>query len=227
MQQYPSIPSLGQRLRYVRKLKGLSQADLAVRAGCTQGAVGNIERNLRIGRGETLMNIAEVLEVPYRWLKEGVSEFKLGEEKPIGYRAFEDQKNEGAGELISLEQLPAWLGLRPLGRHHPSQGIHNDAAFRWRTVRVRVSGDSMTQNGQPHFPDGTTLLVSADRVPVAGDYVIAVDPSRRVAMFRQLSHERGDWYLKPLNADYRTIRLEDFPDQVIGVVTEYWFGGVL
>jgi transcriptional regulator with XRE-family HTH domain len=52
----------GARLREVRKAKKLTQAQLASKAGVSQGTIGNIESGLR-GYGESLVDIAAALEV--------------------------------------------------------------------------------------------------------------------------------------------------------------------
>lgn len=53
---------LGDTLRAARKAKKLTQAQLASKAGVTQGTIGNIESGFR-GYGESLVDIARVLEV--------------------------------------------------------------------------------------------------------------------------------------------------------------------
>lgn len=60
--------TLGARLRATRKAKQLTQAQLAQRAGLTQGTIGNIESGIR-GYGESLLDIAKALEVDPAYLR--------------------------------------------------------------------------------------------------------------------------------------------------------------
>ncbi|MBP1316319.1 helix-turn-helix domain-containing protein [Herbaspirillum sp. 1130] len=60
--------TLGARLRATRKAKQLTQAQLAQRAGLTQGTIGNIESGIR-GYGESLLDIAKALGVTPAYLR--------------------------------------------------------------------------------------------------------------------------------------------------------------
>ncbi len=60
--------TLGARLRATRKAKQLTQAQLAQRAGLTQGTIGNIESGIR-GYGESLLDIAKALGVDPAYLR--------------------------------------------------------------------------------------------------------------------------------------------------------------
>jgi transcriptional regulator with XRE-family HTH domain len=64
--------SIGDRIRAVRKGRGLSQADLAARVGVTQPAVANWESGVHDPRRLMLAKIAETLEVSADWLASGV-----------------------------------------------------------------------------------------------------------------------------------------------------------
>ena len=55
-------------LAAVRKWRGLSQADLAQKAGLRQGAVSDLEPGRRKGAQATLERIASALDVPLNWI---------------------------------------------------------------------------------------------------------------------------------------------------------------
>jgi len=59
---------IGKRLKDTRKLRKLTQAQLALKAGVSQGTIGNIESGLR-GYGESLVDIANALEVSPEYLR--------------------------------------------------------------------------------------------------------------------------------------------------------------
>ena len=64
------METIAERLKHARKEKGWTQGQLATAAGVSQGAVGNIESGNRQSKS-TLIELAEVLEVSYKWLSSG------------------------------------------------------------------------------------------------------------------------------------------------------------
>lgn len=63
--------SIGDRLRHARKLRGLSQADIAERVGVSQPAVANWESGVHDPRRVMLAKISDVLGVSPDWLASG------------------------------------------------------------------------------------------------------------------------------------------------------------
>ena len=64
------MDTVATRLKHVMTLRGLTQNDLAERAGLSQGTVGNIANGIRGGL-PSLPAIADALDVRYRWLRFG------------------------------------------------------------------------------------------------------------------------------------------------------------
>ncbi len=65
-----TLITLGERLKFARKKRGLSQASLAKLAGVAQGTIGNLESGERKSpRG--LLSIARALKVDPNWLETG------------------------------------------------------------------------------------------------------------------------------------------------------------
>ena len=58
-----AINDVGENIRKLRKKKGLSQKDLAELSGFAQNSIGNYERGERSPTMETIIKIAESLEV--------------------------------------------------------------------------------------------------------------------------------------------------------------------
>lgn len=67
--------AFGQKLRYLRKERSLSQEDLGDRAGCSTRAISNLERGLSGPGFEMLEKLAEALGIPMRtffdWPEDG------------------------------------------------------------------------------------------------------------------------------------------------------------
>lgn len=56
------------RLKAVRKWRGLTQMDLAGKAGIGQGYLSELENGSKAGAPETLEALARVLDVPRNWI---------------------------------------------------------------------------------------------------------------------------------------------------------------
>ena len=62
--------TLGERVRWARDQRGMSQAELAVKAGVQQGTIGNIEAGIR-KKPRELLSIAKALGAHAEWLEAG------------------------------------------------------------------------------------------------------------------------------------------------------------
>lgn len=229
MDKRKSLDTPGGRLRFAREARGLSQAQLALRAGCTQGAIGNIERNVRDGRGETLIHTADVLKVSYQWLRDGLGEMEATAQQLSEPLAVYGQSNE---ETLRLPLLTSDELLRRHGHKQPVVKANEWVTLRWRDLgpgafAFKVVGESMAWQGVPTFPEGTLLVVSVQRAPKAGDYVLAHDGTQTGVTFKKLTTDGLAWYLKPLAPGFNALKIDSPQAQVMGVVVEYWFGGAL
>jgi transcriptional regulator with XRE-family HTH domain len=65
------VNTFAERLLYARRLRGLTQAELAKAARVSQGAIGNYERGLRRS-AKSIFKIATALRVNALWLDQGV-----------------------------------------------------------------------------------------------------------------------------------------------------------
>ena len=78
-----NIPDLCERLRYIRKVKGLSQIDLAAIAGTTQQAIQQAEAG-KAQNPRYLHKIALALDIPYEWLTMNMMPDKKEKATPAG-----------------------------------------------------------------------------------------------------------------------------------------------
>lgn len=67
------MKTLGERLKWARERKGLSQEELGKAAGMTQGGIGHLEQDLR-QTSRRMAQLAHALEVNPLWLAEGKGE---------------------------------------------------------------------------------------------------------------------------------------------------------
>ena len=68
------LDQVGQEIRTLRRLRGMTMKDLAQRTGKTIGFISQVERGLSRASLATLQDLAEALEVPLAWL------FRAGDE---------------------------------------------------------------------------------------------------------------------------------------------------
>lgn len=70
LQKITTVKTLRERLIFARELRGLKQHELAAKAHCSQGTIGNIESGLR-NTLKNLVEVARVLNVSPDWLYDG------------------------------------------------------------------------------------------------------------------------------------------------------------
>lgn len=100
-----NIPELSGRLKYVRRIKGLSQVELAAICGATQQAIQQAEcgkaRNPRY-----LHKMALALDIPYEWLT-----MNLVPEKKTAATGFSDKGREVLDNYFALPKKDQQLLL--------------------------------------------------------------------------------------------------------------------
>lgn len=81
---FKKMPKLSERLKYVRQLNNLSQAELADKAGTTQQAIQQAEKG-KARQPRYLHKMAQVLDLPVDWLifGEAVSDQKTQDKKKL------------------------------------------------------------------------------------------------------------------------------------------------
>jgi transcriptional regulator with XRE-family HTH domain len=96
------LKSLGQRVAWARERLGLSQSDLARKAGMSQNAIGNIEAGIRT-RPRQLLELAQALNVSQGWLLTGaeITPLRAMQQSPAAY-ALEGQLSEVERVLIQM-----------------------------------------------------------------------------------------------------------------------------
>jgi DNA-binding XRE family transcriptional regulator len=58
------------RLRALRKWRGLTQSDIAEKAGLTQGFLSDLEARRRTASSDTVGRLASALDVPSSWIED-------------------------------------------------------------------------------------------------------------------------------------------------------------
>ncbi len=137
---------LTERIRRVRKLAGLTQAEFARALGVTRGAVGNWERGLGINR-ENLARIAEKTGASFDWLATG-----RGEEPPAA--AVAKPAGNGADRFDARLTMLMSSAFERLG-HLPSDEARNLAVALIEAART-------PPDPQESVPEADQLRLIAD-----------------------------------------------------------------
>ncbi len=74
-----SIPDLAERLKYIRKIKGLSQIELAEICETTQQAIQQAEAG-KAQNPRYLAKLSHALDIPYEWITMNLVPSKKGKE---------------------------------------------------------------------------------------------------------------------------------------------------
>ncbi|MCB1333021.1 MAG: cupin domain-containing protein [Roseivivax sp.] len=116
---------IGERLKFIREAKGLSQRDLAARAGMTNGAISMIEQDKTSPSVSSLKRILDGIPMS---LSMFFSEVEGLDEPKYFYAA--DELTELSPSDIGLEEKPERLSLRQLGdaSRHSLQILHETYA---------------------------------------------------------------------------------------------------
>ena len=75
---------IGDRLKILRKAKGLSQKELAQEVGTSQGYICALEQNKKIPGGEILISLKNFLGVDLNWLLTGEDVQVNTPQEPVG-----------------------------------------------------------------------------------------------------------------------------------------------
>jgi phage repressor protein C with HTH and peptisase S24 domain len=103
----PTMETMGDRVRQRRKELGMSQADLAAAAGCSQPSIKKVEAG---GNTTLILEIAKALQVDPDWLKSGA----ISADNVISLSAKDGQREQGTPSL-SLRPIVAWEEEAELG----------------------------------------------------------------------------------------------------------------
>ena len=191
--------SIGKRIAERRKELELRQEDVAKAVGVTKSAVGQWEADDTTPRWPMIQKVAKALRTSPLYLYGYEGELSLPSSKPSRRVPVISWVQAGAFEapveLYEPGVAESWIPV--------SCGDVSDHAF-----ALQVVGDSMVSPyGGRSYPPGTIIIVDPERSPDPGKRVIAKD-SEGAVTFKELVCDAGRYYLKPLNPQYETIRMD-------------------
>ena len=200
------MSTLGERLKAVRKQRGLTQAALAGRVGARQGNINDIESG-RNKSSKYLLALADVLNVDARWLERGI-----GQIRGMGVEVV----NQGAPlplyDLDTIKQLVLSPDFEPVmvDQLYRCPIDHSDKAYSIQLVTPLYN-----------FSSGCILFIDPTGSYQNGDYAVCVFPDSGLVDIRQLATDGDGSYLRNLDSTMPHSK------QLLPVQMEAFGGGVL
>ena len=212
------MKTLAERLIWARQQKSLrenidfTQADLALKAGVSQGAIGHLESG-RTSTSRSITSIARALDVDPVWLADG-----KGEAFPKEWGAV-PPRTEHLNVVIAEDGDPYFYQI-PKVQLQLSAGItgfqtvleiHDGSkvsvAKNWverngyrpgALIALTVKGESM----EPNLYPGDLVIVNTAQTEMIDGAVFAVNYEGE-AVIKRLSRDSGQWWLSSDNPDQR------------------------
>ncbi|AMO58230.1 helix-turn-helix domain-containing protein [Endozoicomonas montiporae] len=178
------MSTLGERLKAVRKQRGLTQAALADRVGARQGNINDIESG-RNKSSKYLLALADVLNVDARWLERGI-----GQIRGVGV----DVVNQGAPlplyDMDTIKQLALDPNFEPvmIDQLYRCPTEHSDKAYSIQLVTPLYN-----------FSAGCVLFVDPAGSYQNNDYVVCVFPDSGLVDIRQLATDGNASFIRNLD----------------------------
>lgn len=199
---------MGTRIRARRKQLSWKQKDLADASDSTVSAISQYELGTAMPSANRLALIAKSLDVSLDWLISGSDNFQND--------ATRTADKVVKVPLISDTQAGGWREI--MDNFQPGQAdvwIETTERVSKNAFALRVSGNSMQDANNPRsIPDGAIVIVDPNVEPQSGDIVVArLNGSSTV---KKYVVDGGNYYLNPLNPDYRPILMEP-PMEIVGV----------
>ncbi|MEZ5797720.1 MAG: cupin domain-containing protein [Paracoccaceae bacterium] len=148
----PAHPILGERIRGLRKRRGLTLADLAARTRLSPGYISQIERNLAQPSIPALVSLAASLDVTVQWFFSGPGEAPV-EERGYVVRARNRLRidyDTGIMDELLTPKLSAQVEMI-LCRLPPGSGAKEAYSHKGDEVGLVMEGELELWVGERHF----------------------------------------------------------------------------
>ena len=204
------------RLKERMKSLQMTQEMLANKLGITRGAVGHYLGGRRSPPMEHFEKLATVLKTSPAWLQYGLSATAQPTVKsskktdivhyPLPLLFWDNVKkrtDKSKKNKVAKESIPHFFTDQP----------------HWYALQVMGDAMQAPAGRQECFHEGDFIIIDPTRKAVHGNYVIAILPHTKKATFKQYVIDSGIAYLKPLNPQYPTVKIND-ATSICGIVIQ-------
>lgn len=209
--------TMGDRVKRRRQELGISVKELAKTAGISATALYDLERG-DTDKSTSTAALAYALGVNALWLEEGRGPKLAGKSNVEVVQA-----GTRRVPVISHVQAGNWLeAADPYAPGYGEEQITTDVQLSGNGFALRLRGNSM----EPGFAEGDMVIIDPGLSPLPGDFVVAKNGSDE-ATFKKYrprgrdSSGREVFELVPLNPDYATLRSDQEPITIVGVMVEH------
>lgn len=188
-------------IKKYRESRGLSQKELAEKAGIGNGTIGDIERGDRKGKLSTLDKISKALNLTFE-------ERRTLDNAFIGRDSIKPFKDDVFENTLILMSIPVYssvaAGLGYIPDSHPVDYITIPKTS-GECVGIRVVGDSM----EPTFCDGDIVIIKKDIEVSIGDIGVFINSNTGESFVKRLKRKENILVLESDNNNYVDIKITD------------------
>lgn len=201
------MDSIGERIKYYRKERGLTQNELAEKTNLSRSHIASIERNIYTPSISTLTEIANALNIDLSIL--------ISENKTPDYKKTKSVRIPVLGTVQAGIPIEAVQDILDYEEIEPELVAHGDEYF-----ALRVKGSSM----EPRMREGDVVIVRKQSDVNHDDTAIVLVNGNEATIKRVLKSEAGIM-LAPNNPAYETKfysnkEIADLPVVILGKVVE-------
>ena len=198
--------SIGERIKYYRKERGLTQNELAEKTNLSRSHIASIERNIYTPSISTLTEIANALNIE--------SSILISESTPL------ERKTRNSIQIPVLGTVQAGIPIEAVEDVLDYEEIAPEMAAHGEYFALRVKGSSM----EPRMRDGDVVIVRKQSDVNHDDTAIVLVNGNEATIKRVLKSEAGIM-LAPNNPAYEpkfysNKDIAELPVQIIGRVVE-------
>lgn len=211
--------SLAKRIKEAIEHSGKTQAQIAAETGKSAGAVTQwLDGTTKSLRADTAAALQRATGYQSAWLVTGKGPKTVNFDQNLGSADIGTHRIP----LISYVQAGVWTGV--VDSYPPGGGMDfllTDLELSKGAFALEIKGDSML----PEFKEGDRVIIDPNVVPQPGDFVVAKNGEDE-ATFKKYRprgvNEQGEtvFELVPLNEDYPSIRSDQTPIRIVGIMVE-------
>lgn len=206
------METLGSRLKYLRRLKKLTQQQIADQIGVSKTSIIYWEKDENTPKYESLIALTKIFNVEANYLLNGKTSSSINDTKIFNKKELVPVLEN---EIINnINRIKNSYTIKDIKLWIPPHTEINENLF-----ALAVEGESML----PDFKPKDFIYINPNfniNELKTGDFVISVSKRTNSFYLRKLIHESGKKYLQVINKEWpeRTISLNDNEYQIVGKV---------